>query len=145
MKTKEEKALRQAREEFLLESLDFYSKDPGNLRASDKGSGCTYTPTCKPGNKGCMIGRHLSTEQQKEADDNSVGATSWGTVVEILGDIPEKLIYLETSFLVKCQILHDNTFNWSSSGLSHEGKQMVSYIIETFKLRKSKFPKKYKI
>ena len=144
MKTKEEKDLRQAREEFLLESLDFYSKDPDNLRASDGGCGCTYSPMDKPGNKGCMIGRHLSAEQQEEADcpDND---TNWNKVVGNLEDIPEKLIYLETRFLVKCQILHDSKLNWGSYGLSHEGKRMVSGIIEKFKLRKSKFPKKYKL
>ena len=145
MKTQEEKDLRQAREEFLLESLDFYCKDPVNLIATEVGTGCTYTPNSKPGNKGCMIGRHLSAEQQKIADEDSTnGDTSWCEVVNILEDIPEKLIYLETGFLFQCQNLHDGELHWTSAGLTYEGKQKVSNIIENFKLRKSKFPKKYK-
>ena len=144
MNEQEKKDLRNAREEFLIESLDFYTEDPNNLRASDINGGCTYSPKNKRGNQGCMIGRHLTPEQQNQGDDDTItGDTSWSSIVYHIDNVPDKLIYLKTDFLDNCQNLHDSNANWTSTGLTEDGKENVVKIINNYKLRKTKFPKRY--
>ena len=55
---------------FLLDALEYYTTNP-NRRCTSKLGRCMYNP--KTANKkiseGCLIGRHLTTEQQDKGDD----------------------------------------------------------------------------
>jgi len=139
--------VQEAREDFLLETIEFYSKDPVNLRARN-GANCSYSPMDKPGNKGCAIGRHLSPYHQKLADskDNS----TWSQVIKglpyeeslpLINKVPKKLAFLGDDFLFSIQRLHDENLNWNSEGLSQLGLCKVEQMVEHHDLRKTVFIK----
>lgn len=128
------------KEAFLLDALEYYTTDT-NRRCTD-GGGCYYSPikTEKRGiSEGCLIGRHLTAENQSLAD-----AQNGSGIDEVIQSqpeiIPEWLINLGRDFLVSCQSLHDVDSYWDDD-LNFMGRERLSNILVEYKMDQSQFQK----
>jgi len=142
--------LRNDREDFLLDTLEFYDADPKNRRAFNPiDLTCTYSPIKgKKGNEGCAIGRHLSRHHQNKFDNFETDASWRGVKREAKRGnikIPKYLINLDGNgvgnFLGRIQQLHDGSAFWNKDQISGRGVAELKEIIINFGLRKSKFKK----
>lgn len=129
------------RDEFLLDMLEYYVPDPVNRRCVNENEECRYSPVTfgiQDRSEGCAIGRKLSPELAKEIDDaeGSIG------IEDVLGryELPEYMNDDNSTFLRKCQVLHDLNEHWDT-GLSEKGIDKVICIIDEFKLNKELFTK----
>lgn len=135
-------------EEFLLDTLEYYSLDTSR-RCTNKDGRCYYSPknAVTTGN-GCAIGRHLPDALKEALDAASDGD---GITVEALftdGDyphlhqgVPDLLKNLPVDFLYKVQRFHDGNQNWNSSGLTDDGKRWVKATILFLHMDENKFQK----
>ena len=126
---------------FLLDALEYYTTNP-NRRCTSKLGRCMYNP--KTANKkiseGCLIGRHLTTEQQDKGDD--IGSIDFIFNEELEDEIlPKWMLKFERDFLSQCQNFHDDNDNWNRKGLSKIGRMELERIVKSFELDKSKFTK----
>lgn len=136
----EKKFSKMTSEEILLDMLEFYTNDP-TQRCVDEGGGCYYSDVfvCHK-SEGCAIGRMLDPELSKRLD-NLYNTSSIKSIISLHSDLlPKWLLEHDEGFLTYVQTLHDNSRNWTSFGLSEEGKSFVRKIIfecdfnvETFK------------
>ena len=130
------------REDFLLDALDYYTADTNRRCVSDS-DGCYYNPTSagKEGiSEGCLIGRHLTKEQQIQAD-NTGGVLSIFNQQKANEILPEWMHEFGELFLFHCQQLHDGPILWNDGGLTDEGRNRLSIIIKDFELDPTKFEK----
>ena len=106
---------------FFNETVEFYSKDPKNLRAF-KNNRCVYCPT--ETSPGCAIGRHV--------EDKEFLAQNEGTSVHGLFDVlPDRdLKELGRNFLQRVQRIHDAHEYWDETGLTELGKKGVREVIK---------------
>lgn len=118
------------KEEFLKDTLDYYSTDPS--RRCKKDDVCAYSPKTiqHPNSKGCAIGRHLSASLAKKLDKENLQVNSH----LIFYLLPKKLQLLGQGFLQDVQDIHDIDKYWSESSISNLGKQEVLRIINTHNL-----------
>jgi hypothetical protein len=132
-------------EEFLLDTLEYYSADV-NRRCTDSAnlfSGCKYSPfnVGKVGvSEGCAIGRHMTPKNQKLADGckNANIGYIFKTNPKL---IPSKLRSLGVEFLTRVQRLHDSDENWCKDGISRKGAIYVKSMVNEFNLSPDKFRK----
>lgn len=129
-------------EQFLLDTVEYYSTDTNRRCVSSNNGGCKYSPVNahKEGiSEGCAIGRHLSPELQLKLD-NRVGGTSVA-YDGIFEQLPEWMKELTQDFLRKIQSLHDSDEYWNEKGLSLNGKEKLKEIIIRFSLKEELFEK----
>lgn len=131
------------KEAFLLDALEYYTTDT-NRRCNGVGSGCYYSPikAMKDGvSEGCLIGRHLTPENQRIADA-TLDSFGIETVIDTTPEIiPEWMKDLGTNFLGRCQSFHDQSYNWGINSISDTGATTLESIILQFNLDKSQFQK----
>lgn len=130
------------KEQFLQDTIDYYSVDPENRRCIN-GTTCAYSPANanKEGkSEGCAIGRHLSPEVQTKFD-KGINCTPLNlTIFAIMNNqearklLPEWMQKMDASFLSDVQCLHDINTYWDSNALSNKGKERVNTIIAEHKL-----------
>lgn len=118
------------REEFLLDTIKYYSEDTSRRCVSE--DKCTYSPkTLNINSDGCAIGRWLDEELKLELD-------ALGTVPvqneKVFDKLPKWMQDMEKYFLHRVQDLHDMDNYWNESGLSQLGKEKVNEIIEHYNL-----------
>lgn len=114
------------REEFLLDTIKYYSEDTSRRCVSE--GRCTYSPKALNKNsKGCAIGRWLDKELQLKLDTFEESSVQSGKVFDKL---PKWMQGMGIYFLQHVQDLHDNGNNWNESGLSQLGKDAVNKIID---------------
>lgn len=131
----------ETKEEFLLDALEYYTKD-SRRRCTSRGA-CTYSPTNSAKNgisEGCIIGRHLSRKNQLLAD-NIGEDTNIKHILETHSTlIPLWIRNFGGDFLLDCQLLHDNSANWNSvSGLNSIGISSLKTIIREYNLNEDLF------
>jgi hypothetical protein len=131
------------KEQLLKDTIDYYSKDPVGLRCvKNNGQGnvtCRYSPknVNKPKSEGCGIGRHLSPEvklRYDEEENNSIKEIFKDPELKAMA--PKWMHRIGIKYLMAIQSLHDCTNHWTATGLSEAGKNQVSYLIWSFKLKK---------
>lgn len=123
------------REEFLLDTIKYYSEDTSRRCATE--SRCTYSPkTLNKNSEGCAIGRWLDEELQLELD--ALGAVPVQNK-KVFDKLPKWMQSMETYFLQHIQDLHDTGYCWSESGLSQFGKDKVNEMIEHYTLNIPKY------
>ena len=126
--------LKQLREEFLTDTLQYYTTDP-KRRCIDVARGqCFYSPenAGKVGiSEGCAIGRHITNSLALILDGSMTTAVSSEVVFE---QLPLKLRKLQKFFLSDVQSLHDRKENWSKNGLTRAGKRNVKTICKNYGL-----------
>lgn len=95
----------------------------------------TVAGMCKyhvDGKEGCAIGRKIQDiELRKELDAGTNTGVDYSKVFDRL---PNDLKELGQDFLSNLQGLHDDTYNWSETGLSKSGQKSVYRIKEKFGL-----------
>lgn len=134
-------------EEYLLDTLEYYSVDPINRRCISESIeiGCRYSPVTikKEGlSEGCGIGRKLSPEAALEWD--KLGTTTIYRIFlrpEMKVLAPEWMQEMDVDFLSDIQRLHDVSYNWCDKGLSNYGKASLVSIIISYELNKELFSK----
>lgn len=135
-------------EEFLIDTLEYYSVDPTRRCATIDGK-CYYSPknTITTGD-GCAIGRHLPDMLKESLDvashGNPITVYSLFTNVDhshFLKDVPDILKSLDVEFLFRIQVLHDYNSNWHTEGLTNTGKEELRRTIIEFNLDENKFQK----
>ena len=114
---------------FLNETIEFYSKDPVNLRATGDGGGCLYQT--EDGRK-CAIGRKL-IRYEPEFEELSVYALVWNP--RRISALSEDIRDLPSDFLKDIQRLHDMGKYWYPGGLTQEGIDFVKKIKKDHRLR----------
>ncbi len=126
--------------ELLLDALEYYTVDPKNRRCV-LGLSCRYHPSSisKEGtSEGCLIGRLLPEELALELDEKNL---SIYTVFHHDDYIPlrkrvEKIDPVFNAgnaiFLSNCQTLHDSNIYWGKTGLTSEGKERLSRILNDY-------------
>ncbi len=118
-----EKNLKQLMQEFLDETVQYYSEDT-NRRCVSKGGYCYYNPrqAGKVGvSQGCAIGRVMSSSQKRYVVNQSVANIEPKYM-------PKSLINFPKRFLVSMQNLHDLATNWDENGLTERGQDAVATI-----------------
>lgn len=121
------------REQFLLDTIKYYSKDTSRRCVSE--GKCTYSPkTLNKNSEGCAIGRWLDEDLKLELDVNADSVQC----DEVFQRLPDWMKSLGKSFLNSVQVLHDEDDNWDS-GLSKEGEYKVNLIIDTYDLNIPKY------
>ena len=102
--------------QLLEETIEYYSKNP---RAIENSHCCYKTSN---GHR-CAIGRLLD-------DETLIIIRNTGSVSanDIWDKLPQEIRDFGINFLADLQALHDNPYNWESSGLSGEGKGFVNDI-----------------
>ena len=125
-----------SKEEFVLEGLDYFTVDPVNRRCTNINTKnldlCQYQPTKT--SEGCFIGRYLTKEQAERGDNGDLELSELCQLVPSLNKLGDLLP-------LRCQVLHDRSINWDNNGLSSEGKEFLSTIIDQFNMDKSLFTK----
>jgi len=140
--TKEEKEIRNLREEMLLDTIKYYIVDPEKRRCINDDDTCYYHPKSvdktKKESQGCAIGRLLSDYQAKKLD--YAGAVNGSSIGEVIR-VTKKLSVLGGSFLNAVQRLHDHSDyrDFNKKKLSLYGKKYLSVIIIRFNLRSTPF------
>ena len=138
------------KEEFLLDTLDYYTTDTS--RRCEFNSACYYSPNTIGKEKfsdGCSIGRHLTKEAQKTLDRASALGRPlnisqifrhhiYNKYIEL---IPEWMRELGVSFLSSVQRLHDDSSHWGENKLSEEGELALYNLLDSHDIDKSKFTK----
>ena len=114
------------REEFLIDTIQYYSANPLERRCVDDYMLCTYTPN-KPTTQGCAIGRFMTPEQQSLAD-KIIFLNEFFNNDNIM---PAILKPLGLTFLHNVQRLHDKYEYWNNYGLTESGIREVNKIITT--------------
>lgn len=132
-----EQFIKNAQTAFLKDTIEFFNE---SNRCVVNG-GCRYSPTAQ--SPGCAIGRHIPNEARRVEWDHcnidgkqvdGSGLSTWKPENYIaLGP----LAVLGVGFLSDCQRLHDNEFNWTGSGLSPDGKELVKRFCKYFGLDES--------
>ena len=136
-------------EEFLKDTIDYYSTDINRRCVSSKGGSCVYSPknAGKVGvSEGCAIGRHL-TDETKELFDKYKGENIGCPDIldifksdEMRHHLPIWMQKMDKYFLNRVQSLHDRTSSWDGkNGLSTTGKMRVNSIIENYKLKMERY------
>lgn len=115
------------KQEFLQNTVDYYSKDPLNRRCVLNNC-CYYDPVKaeKPKSNGCAIGRYLKkvnrAKFQNQMDDLShSGIYNVYKTPDALKLLPKWMRDMEINFLQVVQNLHDDGSYWTDTGLSQEG------------------------
>lgn len=134
-------------EEFLLNTLDYYSSDLNRRCTSSTepytSSGCKYSPVNanKEGvSDGCAIGRWIKTEELKQEWDR-LGVSTYYLLKERKQDLKEEVHNVYVDLMVHAQGLHDYSGNWKEGGLTEEGKITLENTITRFKLDEKLFDK----
>jgi hypothetical protein len=127
-------------EQFLLDTIEYYSADPANRRCSDPITGmCQYSPELarRLHSEGCAIGRYMTKEEM------ALNGNFQGDVLNLSeeGKIPKKLFHFDIDFLEDVQVLHDRRVNWSDAGLTDSGRACVKQIVRNFSLNEAMFAK----
>jgi hypothetical protein len=120
----------------LQDVIKHFSKSPNTLRSKDPSGKCLYNP---PPNKkksiGCAIGIYLSEEVAETFDNQHI--TSIDSIFSrppLKKLLPDWMKKMDVNFLKEIQELHDDEENWSSKGLSKEGKEYTKEICKEYKL-----------
>jgi len=133
----------ETKEAFLLDALDYYTTDTNRL-CVNKGL-CKYSPVnaTKEGiSEGCMIGRHMTPENQMMADAINPYGADVSLILKNYSDLlPDWLKLFESEFIRDCQKLHDNYDNWDYTGLTICGYNRLRDIINAYSLDKAQFEK----
>lgn len=121
------------KEEFLLDTLEYYTADTTRRAVSETGF-CRLKTI--DGRK-CALGRFIPDEIYDEAFEKfTVGDLIEGRILN------DEIIDLDKQFLIKVQGLHDLYGNWyTEKGITELGKYKLDEIIEGFHLDKSQFEK----
>lgn len=128
------------KEEFLIESVQYYIKDPLGRRNVSEGGLCMYSPQ-KLTSEGCLIGRHMDLKDAIYVDSQASNIDVGFLKEEYPDCFPKKLKNFNISFLTECQMLHDGSKNWDKSGLTERGLDYLQKICDKYKLKKSTFSK----
>lgn len=136
------------KEEFLLDTLQYYTVAPNERRSvklTEGGlqDGCYYEPLLKT-STGCAIGRHLTPEAQKQFDKigsitsvyDALEEQTPGRIKELL---PTWMLELGIGYLQQIQFLHDDSKSWYKTGLTLRGKTEVGRLVDEYELDRSKF------
>lgn len=136
------------KEEFLLDTLEYYSSDLSRRCVSEDGK-CYYSPksTVTTGN-GCAIGRHLPDQLKESMDVASNGNPvtihslfTSGEYCNLFDEFPQELKTLGEPFLMYTQWLHDDPIYWSKDGLTDAGRTELNRMIFAYDLNPDKFKK----
>lgn len=130
-------------EEILLDALEYYTVDPVGRRCSNNGI-CYYSPKTihkEATSEGCLIGRLLPPELAQKIDTGEFEIGIGSVILEGMYRLPDFMNEDNIDFLEKCQRLHDGDRNWTDAGLSKQGIQGVSEIIERYNFDVNKFSK----
>jgi hypothetical protein len=92
---------------------------------------CLYTPKDQTKSDGCAIGRHLDEKTRKLLIDKDLNSSYVGKILEYL---PLWMEEMGEKFLRGVQNLHDDTNNWTTTGLSDSGVSHVKTIKDHFNL-----------
>lgn len=127
------------REEFLLDTLEYYSQDPSRRCFHTETRICYYSPVNadNPNSEGCAIGRWLSPDLQLKLDNESYPGINTDDVFE---QLPDNLQQLGQSFLSSVQSLHDGN-SWCQGGVINSNIYNLKRIIQNYELDYKKFEK----
>lgn len=101
------------KEEFLLDTIKYYSEDTSRRNVSEKY--CKYYPT-HPGTKGCAIGRFLDEETAKLFDTYAnPGIDNFYRFPQHKSRLPEWMQAMPMTFVSDVQSLHDDSYNWGGT------------------------------
>ena len=109
------KTLAERREEFLMDTVNYYSANPAERRCINEDGSCCYAPVGDSKSEGCAIGRHLPRALAKKLDANYMG-TVWR--INTWNMLPRELQSLGQEFLRDIQNLHDNALSWYDQNLA---------------------------
>ena len=113
-------------QEYLEDTVKYYSKDPNKLRCEYVGS-CTYSSGEK-GVVGCAIGRKLTKKNREYFDRQYMNGIAIEDILNLDSDkklLPVWMRNMKDTFLIGLQTLHDAEDCWDDKGLSKSGKQYV--------------------
>jgi len=118
-----------------------FSKNPKELRCLNASGGCKYAyQKNKPKSSGCAIGMFLPNNLCLEMDNS--GNTDINSILnepDLYKKLPKWMQSMDSSFLIKLQMLHDESFYWTKTNISKEGKKYVNQIINSHNLGKPMF------
>lgn len=125
-------------EQFLTDTIEYYSKDPSRRRCMNAEGTCKYSPVVAriTTSEGCAIGRHMTPENQEIADKSEKNLLL--LLLDYPSLFPEWMREMNHPFLYGVQKLHDADLNWEVTGLSNDGIGNVNEIIEGFNLNMEK-------
>ena len=115
-------------QEYLEETVKYYSKDPYKLRCQYEGS-CKYS-SGKKGVVGCAIGRKLTKKNREYFDRQYMNGIAIEDILNLDSDkklLPVWMRNMKGTFLIGIQTLHDAEQYWDDKGLSKPGKQYVKW------------------
>lgn len=124
------------REEFLIDTIEYFATDPISRRNISQEGICTYTPI-KSTSQGCAIGRFMTPHNQIIADKIQDINIIMDTTL-----LPKEIKELGTSFLCDVQLFHDENDYFDEYGLTERGMNYINSLIDSYNLNIKK--KRYK-
>ena len=126
-------------QEYLEDTIRYYSKDPDKLRCVTEGV-CHYN-SAEPGVVGCAIGRKMKKADRGRLDAVDPNGVGIETVIKYIQDeeIPKSILpawmrKMKLVFLCDLQRLHDKSEFWDSDGLSRVGFDHVKFKFSNYDL-----------
>lgn len=127
-------------QEYLEETIRYYSKNPAKLRCMANDGTCQYG-SIEPGVVGCAIGRKLRKADRESLDAGDPNGVGIDTVLRFLKDgvipkstLPAWMRKMTPGFLCDLQTLHDRNEFWKSDGLSRSGFDHVKSTFSKYDL-----------
>ena len=115
----------QQMQDILEDTIEYYSDDPCETRASDDGE-CVYTDA---DGRHCAVGRYLRQEFQTTGFYANSGTSVHSLAADINTYLVSNVLGLPVDFWQSLQELHDNDSNWNyDTGLSEHGKNMYNSV-----------------
>jgi hypothetical protein len=120
-------------QEYLEDTIKYYSKNPKKLRCEVNGV-CQYGSD-EPGVVGCAIGRKLRKADRERLDNGDPNGIGIDSVLKHYPKLlPAWMRKMSENFLCNLQRLHDKGRLWDDVGLSDEGYDYVKSIFSKYDL-----------
>jgi hypothetical protein len=118
-----------------------FSKNPKELRCLSASGNCKYSYQKNvPKSNGCAIGMFLPNNLCLEMDNS--GNTDINSILDepnLYKKLPKWMQSMDSMFLAKLQVLHDDNHYWTNTNISKEGKEYINKIINVYNLGKPMF------
>ena len=113
-------------QDILEDTIEYYSDDPTERRATDRDGACVYTDA---DGRHCAVGRYMKPEFQTTGFYANSGQSVHGLAADIDSYLVDNVLGLPVDFWQSLQELHDNDSNWNyDTGLSEHGKNMYNSV-----------------
>ena len=111
---------------ILEDTIEYYSDDPSERRATDLNGACQYTDA--DGNH-CAVGRYMRVEFQTTEFYGNNGTSVGSLAADLDTYLESNVLGLTQKFWSALQDIHDGDGNWNDdTGLSERGKHMYNSL-----------------